>query len=122
MLRSAQLGVDCYLMTEPHICQYTHDCPTLDEFLPRFYEAPTLTFGSEHYGILCTLLILNFEYVIERLDMLGLDDSVMAALNNACDVIASELMCENVVHKEIFEQFLRDVMKFLPALQAAHRV
>jgi hypothetical protein len=109
-------------MTEPHICQYTHDCPTLDELMPRFNEAPTLTFGSEHFGILSTLLILSFEDVIERLDMLGLDDNVMAALNNARDLIASELRCEDVAHNEIFRQFLEDGMKFLPALQAAHRV
>lgn len=46
----------------------------------------------------------------------------MAALHNAREVIESEIMCTNDEHSEIFQQFLKDGMKFLPALQAAHRV
>lgn len=109
-------------MTEPHICEYTHDCPTLDELLPRFYEAPTLTLGYHHHDVLSIILVSSFEQVIERLDMLGLDESVMTALHNAREVIESEIMCQSAEHSEIFQQFLKDGMKFIPALQAAHRV
>ena len=109
-------------MTERHICEYTHDCPTLDERLPRFYQAPTLSFGVDHYLILTTLLYYGFDEVIERLDKVGLDDTVMSALREARDEIDSELSCTDPVHNEIFEQFLKDGMKFLPALRAAHRV
>ena len=69
-----------------------------------------------------TLLYWGFDSIIERLEMVGLDDSVMAALRQARDEIDSELACEDPVHHEIFEQFMNDGMKFLPALQAAHRV
>ncbi len=60
--------------------------------------------------------------MIVTLDMLGLDHHVMLALKEARDTIDSELMCEDAVHHEIFEQFLRDGMKFLSPLQAAHQV
>ena len=109
-------------MTEPHICQYTHDCPTLDELLPDFYAAPTLSFGVETYRSRATLLYYGFDAIIERLDMVGLDDSVMEALRTARDEIDSELACVVPAHNEIFEQFMKDGMKFLPALRAAHRV
>ena len=109
-------------MTEPHDCEYRHDCPTLDELLPRFYAAPTLSFGHDHYRVLTSLLYYGFDSIIGRLDMVGLDDSVMSALREARDEIDSELACEDPVHHEIFEQFMKDGMKFLPALRAAHRV
>jgi hypothetical protein len=109
-------------MTEPHICEYTHDCSTLYDLLPRFYSAPSLTLGSETYRVLCFLMIAAFDEVIERIDMIGLDESVVTALREARDKIDSELICENPVHNEIFVQFVNDGMKFLPALQAAHRV
>jgi hypothetical protein len=109
-------------MTEPHISEYHHDCPTLYELLPRFYEAPTLTSGIENYRVLSSLLIHDYKQVVECLELLGLDESVMTALREAEYAIGEELACEEPSHHEIFEQFLNDGMKFLPALRAAHLV
>ena len=74
------------------------------------------------YQINSILLVGAFDNVIERLDMLGLDESVMDALRDARNTIDTEIFCENFAHNEIFVQFVEDGMKFLPALQAAHRV
>lgn len=109
-------------MVERHNCEYTHDCPTLEERLPRFREAPSLDFGVFSFQVSGVLLLDGFEKVIENLDLIGLDDSVMEALRKAHETIESEIYCENVAHNEIFTQFLKDGMKFIPALQAAHRV
>lgn len=99
-----------------------HRCPSLDQLLPNLYVAPSMAHGVENYRIYSYLLLAGIDSVIVTLDMLGLEDHVMLALKEARDTIDSELMCEDLVHHEIFTQFLRDGMKFLPALQAAHRV
>ena len=99
-----------------------HQCPTLEERLPRFDRAPAMSYGIDNYRVISYLLLADIDAMIANLEMLGLSDGAMLEMKEARDFIDSELMCENPVHHEIFEQFLKDGMKFVPALQAAHRV
>lgn len=99
-----------------------HQYPTLEERLPRFDRAPTMSYGLENYRIVSYLLLVDLDAMIANLEMVGLSDGAILEMKEARDIIDSELMCENPVRHEIFEQFLDDGMKFVPALQVAHRV
>ena len=99
-----------------------HQCPTLEERLPRFDQAPSMSFGIDNYRVISYLLLADIDAMIANLEMVGLSEGAILEMKEARDNIDSEFMCENPVHHEIFEQFLKDGMKFVPALQAAHRV
>lgn len=81
-----------------------------------------MSYGLENYRIVSYLLLVDLDAMIANLEMVGLSDGAILEMKEARDIIDSELMCENPVHHEIIEQFLQDGMKFVPALQAAHRV
>lgn len=81
-----------------------------------------MTNGVDNYRVAIYLMLSDFDVVLSRLEMLGLDENVMLSMWEARETLNSELMCEDLIHHEIFEQFLKDGMKYLPALRAAHRV